>query len=422
MLERKLREVDPEIADALLDEAGRQSTGLELIASENFVSEAVLEAVGSVMTNKYAEGYPGRRYYGGCEFVDVAERLARSRAKELFGAESANVQAHSGSQANQGVYFTALEAGDTVLGMDLSHGGHLTHGHPLNLSGKLYRFVAYGVRREDEQIDYEGLAEAARQHRPKMIVCGASAYSRIIDFERIAAVGREVGAVVMADMAHIAGMVATGRHPSPVPHCDYVTSTTHKTLRGPRGGLILTRKKLARGLNRLVFPGLQGGPFMHVIAAKAVAFREAMQPEFAEYIDRVLINARALAERVAGHGYRIVSGGTDNHLFLVDVFSKGITGKEAEDALDRAGITVNKNAIPFDENPPMVASGLRIGSPAVTSRGMGAAEMETIGDLIGRALEARANESALQQIRLEVAEFASSFPLYPGRQRSASRC
>jgi glycine hydroxymethyltransferase len=412
---RSLHEVDPSVAQALAGEVERQSRGLELIASENFVSEAVLEAVGSVLTNKYAEGYPGRRYYGGCEFSDVVERLARSRAKELFGAEHANVQPHSGSQANQAVYFTALEPGDTVLGMDLSHGGHLTHGHPLNLSGRLYRFVAYGVRREDERIDFEGLEALAKEHRPKLIVCGASAYARIIDFERIAAIAAEVGAQVMADIAHIAGMVATGHHPSPVPHCEFVTTTTHKTLRGPRGGLVLCKKAFAKALNRVVFPGIQGGPFMHVIAGKAVAFEEALQPSYRVYIDRVVQNAEKLAARLAHHGYRIVSGGTDNHLFLVDVFSKGITGKEAEEALESAGITVNKNAIPFDENPPMVASGLRIGTPAITTRGMGLAEMETVGDLIARALEARQEESALAAIKHEVAEFATGFPLYPER-------
>jgi glycine hydroxymethyltransferase len=416
MLDRTLRETDPEIAETLDQEAQRQHRGLELIASENFVSEAVLEAMGSVMTNKYAEGYPGRRYYGGCEVVDVAERLARSRAKELFGAEAANVQPHSGSQANQGVYFTALKPGDTVLGMDLSHGGHLTHGHPLNLSGILYNIIPYGVRRDDEQIDYEALARLAAEHKPKMIVCGASAYPRTIDFERIANIATENGAVTMADIAHIAGLVATGRHPSPVPHCDYVTTTTHKTLRGPRGGLIMTKKKLAKDLNRMVFPGLQGGPFMHIIAAKAVAFKEALEPSFGEYADRVIANAAALAETMAGHGYRIVSGGTDNHLFLLDVFSKGITGKEGEVALDKAGITVNKNTIPFDENPPMVASGLRIGTPALTTRGMDRNAMVQVGEFIARGLAAHENDTELGAIREEVARFAADFPLYPSRQ------
>jgi len=419
-MDRSLREVDPEISDALQEEVERQSRGLELIASENFVSEAVLETMGSVMTNKYAEGYPGRRYYGGCEFVDVAERLARERAKELFGADAANVQPHSGSQANQGVYFSVLEPGDTVLGMDLSHGGHLTHGHPLNLSGRLFKFIPYGVRKDDETIDYDALEALAKEHRPKLIVCGASAYPRIIDFERIASIAHSVDALAMADIAHIAGMVATGRHPSPVPPCDFVTSTTHKTLRGPRGGLILCKKAWAKEVNRVVFPGIQGGPFMHIIAAKAVAFHEALQPDFRTYIDRVLENAQALAERVAGHGFRIVSGGTDTHLFLVDVFSKGITGKDAELALEAAGITVNKNTIPFDQNPPMVASGLRIGTPAITTRGMGVDEMKVIGDLIARALDARENDAELAKIRREVADLTAGFPLYP-RRMSASR-
>lgn len=416
MPDRTLRETDPEIAEVLDLEAQRQHRGLELIASENFVSEAVLEAAGSVLTNKYAEGYPGRRYYGGCEVVDIAERLARSRAKELFGAEAANVQPHSGSQANQGVYFTVLKPGDTVLGMNLSHGGHLTHGHPLNLSGILYNIVPYGVRRDDETIDYDALAKLAAEHKPKLIVCGASAYPRTIDFARIANIAAENGAMTMADIAHIAGLVATGRHPSPVPHCEFVTTTTHKTLRGPRGGLILCKKKHAKALNRIVFPGLQGGPFMHIIAAKAVAFKEALQPSFGEYADNVIANAATLAEAMAGHGYRIVSGGTDNHLFLLDVFSKGITGKEGEVALDKAGITVNKNTIPFDENPPMVASGLRIGTPALTTRGMGRDEMTRVGEFIARGLAAREDETELAAIRTQVARFAADFPLYPSRQ------
>jgi len=414
-MNRTLSEVDPEIADAVRHEVQRQAEGLELIASENFVSEAVLEAMGSVFTNKYAEGYPGRRYYGGCEHTDTAERLAIRRAKELFGAEHANVQAHSGSQANQAVYFTVLEPGDTVLGMDLSHGGHLTHGHPLNLSGILYNFIAYGVDRESETLDYDALEKLAMEHRPKLIVCGASAYPRTIDFERIAAIAGQVDAKVMADIAHIAGPVAAGLHPSPVPHCDFVTSTTHKTLRGPRGGLILCTKKYRKDLNRVVFPGLQGGPFVHIIAAKAVAFLEALQPAYKDYIARVLANARALAEAVASHGYRIVSGGTDTHLFLVDVFCKGITGKDGENALEAAGITVNKNTIPFDQNKPMVASGLRLGTPAVTTRGMGIDEMKEIADLIARALDSREDESALLGIKEEVKTLASRFPLYPKR-------
>jgi glycine hydroxymethyltransferase len=420
MINRDLNEVDPDVAEAIRHETQRQSHGLELIASENFVSEAVLQTMGSVFTNKYAEGYPGRRYYGGCEYSDVVERLARSRAKELFSAEAANVQPHSGSQANQAVYFTVLEPGDTVLGMDLSHGGHLTHGHPLNLSGKLYKFVAYGVRREDETIDYDELARLAQEHKPKLIVCGASAYPRIIDFERIGGIADEVGAEAMADIAHIAGPVATGRHPSPVPHCGFVTTTTHKTLRGPRGGLVLCKKSRAKALNKTVFPGLQGGPFMHIIAAKAVAFHEAQQPAYRDYIDRVLENATRLAARMAHHGFRIVSGGTDNHLFLVDVFSKGITGKDAEQALETAGITVNKNAIPFDQNPPMVASGLRIGTPAVTTRGMGAEQMDTIGDFIARALEVRESPDDLARINKEVGEFTAAFPLYARRLDAAS--
>ncbi len=415
-MERPLAQVDPEIAAAIGREVNRQASGLELIASENFVSEAVLEAMGSVFTNKYAEGYPGRRYYGGCEHTDDVERLAIRRAKELFGAEHANVQAHSGSQANQGVYFTVLEPGDTVMGMDLAHGGHLTHGHPLNLSGKLFRFVPYGVSRDDERIDYEALEKLAVEHRPKLIVCGASAYARTIDFERIAAIAARVDALTMADMAHIAGPVAAGLHPSPVPHCDFVTTTTHKTLRGPRGGMILCKKKYRKALNRTVFPGLQGGPFVHIMAAKAVAFQEALQPEYKDYMQAILRNARVLAEKLAGHGYRIVSGGTDNHMLMVDVFCKGITGKEAEEALESAGITANKNTIPFDENPPMVASGLRIGTPAVTTRGMGEKEMEEIAELIARGLEGRKDPAALAAVRSDVVALAARFPLYPSRK------
>ena len=412
---QSLSEADPAIADAIRRETSRQATGLELIASENFVSEAVLTAAGSVFTNKYAEGYPGRRYYGGCEFTDVVERLAIDRAKELFGAEHANVQPHSGSQANQAVYFTVLQPGDTVLGMDLSHGGHLTHGHPLNLSGKLYRFVAYGVRPSDETLDYDKLEALAKEHHPKLIVCGASAYSRVIDFPRIDAIAKSVGAKVMADIAHIAGLVATGHHPSPVPHCDFVTTTTHKTLRGPRAGLVLCKAEYAKELDRVVFPGLQGGPLVHIVAAKAVAFGEALRPSFKLYIGQVVANAKRLAQGMAGHGYRIVSGGTDNHLFLMDVFSKGLTGKVAEKALEAAGITVNKNTIPFDPNPPMVASGIRIGTPAVTTRGMGEAEMDQIASLISRALDARDDAAALSRLNGEVAVLASGFPLYASR-------
>jgi glycine hydroxymethyltransferase len=406
---------DPAVADAIRHETERQARGLELIASENFVSEAVLEAAGSVFTNKYAEGYPGRRYYGGCEYTDVVERLAIDRAKQLFGADHANVQPHSGSQANQAVYFTVLKPGDTVLGMDLSHGGHLTHGHPLNLSGKLFRFVAYGVLAKDETLDYDKLEALAAEHRPKLIVCGASAYARTIDFARIGAIAKAAGAKVMADMAHIAGLVATGHHPSPVPHCDFVTSTTHKTLRGPRAGLVLCKAEYAKDLDKVVFPGLQGGPLVHIVAAKAVAFGEALQPSFKQYIGQVVANAKRLAAAMAEHGYRIVSGGTDNHLFLMDVFSKGLTGKVAEKALESAGITVNKNTIPFDPNPPMVASGIRIGTPAVTTRGMGEAEMAEIASMIARALDAREDAAALARLASEVANLASRFPLYASR-------
>jgi glycine hydroxymethyltransferase len=414
-MSKTLREADPEIAEAIRRETERQAGGLELIASENFVSEAVLEAAGSVFTNKYAEGYPGRRYYGGCEFTDVVEKLAIERAKELFGAEHVNVQPHSGSQANQAVYFTVLKPGDTVLGMDLSHGGHLTHGHPLNLSGKLFRFVAYGVRPGDETLDYDKLEALAMEHRPKLIVCGASAYPRVLDFERIAGIAKAAGAKLMADMAHIAGLVATGYHPSPVPHCDFVTTTTHKTLRGPRAGLVLCKAEYAKELDKIVFPGLQGGPLVHIVAAKAVAFREALQPSFKEYIGNVVGNARRLSAAMAGHGFRIVSGGTDTHLFLMDVFSKGITGKVAEKALEAAGITVNKNTIPFDPNPPMVASGIRIGTPAVTTRGMGEPEMDRIGSLIARALDAREDAAALASLAGEVSSLAARFPLYASR-------
>ncbi len=420
-MERSLQDTDPEVAEALRRETERQAGCLELIASENFVSEAVLEAMGSVFTNKYAEGYPGRRYYGGCEFADVVERQAIDRAKRLFRADHANVQPHSGTQANQAVYATVLQPGDTVLGMDLAHGGHLTHGHPLNLSGKLYRFVPYGVRKDTETLDYDRLEELTKEHRPKLIVCGASAYSRILDFERIAGIARQVGAKVMADIAHIAGMVATGHHPSPVPHCEFVTTTTHKTLRGPRGGLVLCKAEFAKDLDRCVFPGSQGGPLVHIIAAKAVALREALEPSFVEYTAGVVENAKTLCAAVAAHGFRIVSGGTDNHLFLVDVFSKGITGKEGEKALERASITVNKNTIPFDTNPPMVASGLRIGTPAITTRGMGRGEMEQIGELIGRALDGRGEPAALERVRQEVQALTARFPLYVRRLAAASR-
>jgi glycine hydroxymethyltransferase len=410
---RSLIEADPEIARAIRDERDRQNSGLELIASENFVSRAVLEAAGSVLTNKYAEGYPGKRYYGGCEFVDVVERAAIARAKALFGAEHANVQPHSGAQANMAVFFTLLKPGDTVLGMNLAHGGHLTHGHPLNFSGKLYTIVPYGVRQSDERIDYDELDRLADERKPKMIIAGASAYSRVIDFARIRAAADRVGAAVMTDMAHIAGLVAAGMHPSPVPHSDFVTTTTHKTLRGPRAGMVLCREQYAKDLDRTVFPGVQGGPLMHIIAAKAVCFKEAAEPSFKEYQRQIVSNAHRLATVLASAGFRLVSGGTDNHLMLVDVFSKGITGKAAEAALGKAGITVNKNAIPFDTNPPMVASGIRVGTPAVTTRGMREAEMEIVGDLITRALKTPDDDRALAMVRAEVETLCRKFPLYP---------
>jgi glycine hydroxymethyltransferase len=414
---RSLAETDPEIARTIAQEVHRQNSGLELIASENFVSQAVLEAAGSVLTNKYAEGYPGRRYYGGCEFVDVAESLAISRAKELFGADHANVQPHSGAQANMAVYFTLLQPGDTVLGMNLAHGGHLTHGHQLNFSGKLFKIVPYGVRKDDERIDYEELERLAHEHKPKMIIVGASAYPRVIDFERIAKVGKDVGAPIFTDMAHIAGLVAAGIHPSPVPHSDFVTTTTHKTLRGPRGGMVLCRAQYAKDLDRTVFPGLQGGPLMHIIAAKAVCFKEALAPDFAVYQRQIVANAARLASNLASAGFRLVSGGTDNHLMLVDVFSRGLTGKLAEAALGKAGITVNKNAIPFDQNPPMVASGIRIGTPAITSRGMREPEMDVIAGLITRALASPEDDTALGTVKAEVEALCRKFPLYP-EQRS----
>jgi glycine hydroxymethyltransferase len=408
-----LAETDPDVAQAVRDEIRRQNDGLELIASENFVSQAVLEAAGTVLTNKYAEGYPGKRYYGGCEFVDVVETLAINRAKALFGAEHANVQPHSGAQANMAVYFTLLKPGDTVLGMNLAHGGHLTHGHPLNFSGKLYTIVPYGVRREDERIDYEELEKLAEEHRPKMIMVGASAYPRVIDFARIAAVARRIGAPMVTDMAHIAGLVAAGQHPSPVPHSDFVTTTTHKTLRGPRGGLVLSREQYAKELDKAVFPGLQGGPLMHIIAAKAVCLKEASGPAFVQYQKQIVVNAARLAQSLTAEGFRLVSGGTDNHLMLVDVFSRGITGKAAEAALGKAGITVNKNAIPFDPNPPMTASGIRVGTPAVTTRGMGEHEMGLIGELIARALKSHEDHAALGMVKAEVEKLCRKFPL-PG--------
>ena len=409
---RSLRETDPDIAGAIRDEIGRQANGLELIASENFVSNAVLEAAGSVFTNKYAEGYPGRRYYGGCEFTDVVERLAIDRARTLFGADHANVQPHSGAQANMAVYFTLLKPGDTVLGMNLAHGGHLTHGHPLNFSGKLYTIVPYGVRPDDERLDYDELERLADQHKPKMIMVGASAYPRVIDFARISGVAARCGAAMVTDMAHIAGLVAGGVHPSPVPHSDFVTTTTHKTLRGPRAGLVLCREKWAKDLDRSVFPGVQGGPLVHIIAAKAVCFKEALEPTFAAYQRRIVANAAALAASIASHGFRLVSGGTDNHLMLVDVFSKGLTGKDATAALGKAGITVNQNTIPFDQNPPLKASGIRIGTPALTTRGMGEAEMALIGEFIARVLASPDDERVQAMVRAEVEALCRTFPLY----------
>jgi glycine hydroxymethyltransferase len=407
-----LAEVDPEIAKAIANEGVRQHSGLELIASENFVSRAILEATGSVFTNKYAEGYPGRRYYGGCEYVDVVESLAIDRAKALFGAEHANVQPHSGAQANMAVFLAVLKPGDTILGMNLAHGGHLTHGHPLNFSGKYFNVVPYGVRKEDERLDYDELARLAREHRPKLIIVGASAYPRVFDFARIRAVADEIGSLMMTDMAHIAGLVAAGVHPSPVPHSDFVTTTTHKTLRGPRAGMVLCRQAYAKDLDRAVFPGVQGGPLVHVIAAKAVCLKEAAAPSFAAYQRQIAANAKRLAEVISGGGYRLVSGGTDNHLMLVDVFSKGLTGKVAEAALGKAGITVNKNAIPFDQNPPMVASGIRVGTPAVTTRGMGEREMDRVGELILRALAATDNDTELARVKGDVESLCQQFPLY----------
>ena len=417
--ERPLEAIDPDIAQAIDHEIERQARTLELIASENFVSEAVLEALGSPLTNKYAEGLPGKRYYGGCEFVDVAETLAIERAKQLFNAEHANVQAHSGAQANQAVYMTVLKPGDTVLGMSLAHGGHLTHGHPLNFSGKLYKIVSYGVRQGTETIDYDQLEALAMEHRPKMIIAGASAYPRFIDFERFAAIAKLCGAVLMVDMAHIAGLIAAGLHPSPFPHSDFVTTTTHKTLRGPRGGAVFCKAEYAKDLDKVVFPGIQGGPLMHVIAAKAVCFQEALQPEFHEYQRQIVANASLLAQTLADEGFRIVSGGTDNHLMLVDVFSRKVTGKQAEQNLERAAITVNKNAIPFDVNPPMTASGIRVGTPAVTTRGMKEPEMRQIGHWIAEVLHNLENQPVLDRVRSEVEAMTERFPLYEeGRQQA----
>ncbi|HHP7235989.1 MAG TPA: serine hydroxymethyltransferase [Desulfobacterales bacterium] len=408
-----IEQTDPDMARTVAEELARQRDTLELIASENFASRAVMAVQGSVLTNKYAEGYPDKRYYGGCEFVDIAEKLAVDRAKDLFNAPYANVQPHSGSQANMAIYFALLEPGDTVLGMSLAHGGHLTHGSPVNFSGRLFRFVSYGVDRNSETIDYEEVARLADAHRPRMIVAGASAYPRTIDFERFARIASAHGAYLMVDMAHIAGLVAAGLHPSPIPSADVVSSTTHKTLRGPRGGLILAQADYGQKINKQIFPGIQGGPLMHVIAAKAVAFKEALGPEFASYQMNVLKNARVLARDLKGQGIRLVSNGTDNHLMMLDLRNLGLTGKAAEDALGRAGITVNKNAVPFDPESPLVTSGIRIGTPAVTTRGMGVAEMSRIAELIGSALRATDDDRRLEQIRKESQALCRDFPLYP---------
>ena len=418
-MSRPLYEADPEVATAIDNEVRRQHEGLELIASENFVSEAVLEAMGSVFTNKYAEGYPGKRYYGGCEFADIVENLARDRAKQLFGAEHANVQPHAGSQANMEAYAAVLQPGDTILGLNLAHGGHLTHGFNLNFSGKTYRIVPYGVTKETETIDYDDLEKLAEKERPKMIIGGGSAYPRIIDFVRMRQIADKVGAIYLVDMAHFAGLVAGGAHPSPVPHAHIVTSTTHKTLRGPRAGMILCKQDYAAAIDKVVFPGMQGGPLVHIIAAKAVCFREAMQPDFRDYARQVVANAKVLADTLAAEGFRIISGGTDTHLMLVDVFSKGMLGSEAEKALDRAGITVNKNAIPFDTNPPMKPSGIRIGTPALTTRGMKEADMRQVGRWISEVLHNRTDDAVLVKIRKQVLELADTFPLYPERRAKA---
>ena len=411
-MRRPLAEADPEIAAAVDHEIRRQHEGLEMIASENFVSQAVLEAVGSVFTNKYAEGYPGKRYYGGCEFADVVENLARDRAKQLFGAEHVNVQPHSGSQANAAAYMSVLTPGDTILGLDLAHGGHLTHGHKLSFSGKLYRAVFYGVEKDTERIDYDKLEAIAEQEKPKLIIGGGSAYPRIIDFPRMRQIADKVGAFLLIDMAHFAGLVAGGVHPSPVPHAHLVTTTTHKTLRGPRAGMILCQQQFAAAVDRSVFPGQQGGPLVHVIAGKAAAFREALEPGFKQYAQQVVANAQALAETLSAEGYRVISGGTDTHLMLIDVFSRGVLGSEAENALHEAGITVNKNAIPYDTNPPMKPSGIRIGSPALTTRGMREPEMHTIAKWITQAIDHRNDPQVLRSIRAQVLELADSFPLY----------
>ena len=424
-MDRPLAEADAEIAQAIENEERRQHEGLELIASENFVSEAVLEAAGSVFTNKYAEGYPGKRYYGGCEFTDVVENLARDRAKQLFGAEHANVQPHSGSTANMAAYAAVIQPGDTVLGLNLAHGGHLTHGHPLNFSGKTYKIVPYGVTRETETIDYDDLEQIAERERPKLIIGGGSAYPRIIDFARMRQIADKVGAIYLVDMAHFAGLVAGGVHPSPVPHAQIVTSTTHKTLRGPRSGMILCRKtaqfggqqiELAAAVDKATFPYAQGGPLVHIMAAKAVCFKEAMQPEFKDYARQIVANAKVLAQTLADEGFHVVSGGTDTHLMLVNVFAKGMLGSEAENALHEAGITVNKNAIPFDTNPPLKPSGIRIGSPALTTRGMKEGEMRQVGKWISEALHNRTDKNVLARVKRDVLELAEAFPLYATRR------
>jgi glycine hydroxymethyltransferase len=412
-MSRPLSESDPEIARAIANEVNRQHEGLELIASENFVSMAVLEAAGSVFTNKYAEGYPGKRYYGGCEFADVVENLARERARQIFGADHINVQPHSGSQANMAAYMALLQPGDAVMGLNLAHGGHLTHGHPLNFSGKMYKIIPYGVRKDTETIDYDEMEQIAVRERPKMIIGGGSAYSRVIDFARMRRIADKVGAKLMVDMAHIAGLVAGGTHPSPVPHSDIVTTTTHKTLRGPRAGMVLCRQELAAAVDKIAFPGIQGGPLMHIIAAKAVCFREALQPAFKDYAHQVVANARALARKIMDEGFRVITGGTDTHLMLIDVFAQGILGSEAENALGQAGITVNKNAIPFDSNPPLKPSGIRIGTPALTTRGMQEKEMVQTGAWIVEALRNHKDAQALSRIRKQVLELAEAFPLYP---------
>ncbi len=407
-----LKSVDPEIYEVIRRETERQAYGLELIPSENFVSDAVLEAAGSVLTNKYAEGYPGKRYYGGCEFVDQAETLAIERAKALFGAEHVNVQPHSGSQANMAVYFAVLEPGDTILGMNLSHGGHLTHGSPVNFSGKLYKVIPYGVREDTETIDFDQVRALAREHKPKLIVIGASAYPRTIDFAEFRKIADETGTMLMADIAHIAGLVAVGLHPNPIPYCEFVTTTTHKTLRGPRAGIIMCRESLAKKLNSAIFPGIQGGPLMHVIAAKAVALKEAMTPEFKEYQAQIVRNTKAMADTIRKRGYRLVSGGTDNHLFLVNLKDTPMTGKDAQEALDRVGITVNKNTVPFETRSPFVTSGIRAGTPAITTRGMKEKEMERIGNLIADVLEAPADPAVAKRVLASVREICEAFPLY----------